>query len=51
MGLGLRPGPLYGQILRQVEDLQLEGALKTRDDAFDFVRGRFLAEGKTGTPE
>jgi putative nucleotidyltransferase with HDIG domain len=51
IGLGLRPGPLYGQILRQVEDLQLEGALKTRDEAFDFVRGRFLAEGKTSTPE
>jgi poly(A) polymerase len=38
--LGLKPGPLVGQILREVEELQLEERLKTREEALEFARTR-----------
>ena len=37
IGLGFTPGPRFKQILQEVEDLQLDGALATRDDALDCV--------------
>ena len=40
--LHLEPGPRFSEILRAVEDAQLEGDLQTREDALDFVRRRFL---------
>lgn len=42
--LGLKPGPVYKQVLTAVLDAQLEGAVRTRDDAFALVR-RLIAEG------
>ena len=42
--LGLPPGPLYGEILRAVEDAQLEGRLASRQDALTFARQ--LASGE-----
>jgi poly(A) polymerase len=41
--LGYRPGPLFAEILRAVEDHQLDGALKTREDALAFVRTHYPA--------
>lgn len=38
--LGLSPGPPFSEILKAVEDAQLEGTLKTRDQALQFVRER-----------
>jgi len=38
LGLGLRPGPHFAEILQAVEDLQLEGKLRTRDEAIGHVR-------------
>lgn len=38
IALGLTPGPRFTEILRRIEDLQLEGRLKTRDEAIDYVR-------------
>ncbi|RME73440.1 MAG: HD domain-containing protein, partial [Planctomycetota bacterium] len=38
---GYRPGPAFGQILRAVEDAQLEGALADRTEALAWVRERF----------
>jgi len=35
--LGYRPGPIYSRILGSVEDLQLEGKLKSREEALQFV--------------
>ena len=35
--MGLEPGPAFGKILREVEDLQLEGTLKTREEALAWV--------------
>jgi poly(A) polymerase len=43
---GFQPGPQFKHILTAVEDLQLEGTLKTRDEALDFVRREFSHDGK-----
>jgi tRNA nucleotidyltransferase/poly(A) polymerase len=39
--LGFAPGPRYKAILKDVEDLQLDGALVSREDAIDFVRKHY----------
>jgi poly(A) polymerase len=39
--LGYKPGPAFGEILRSVEDAQLEGQLKTKEDAVAFVSSSF----------
>jgi poly(A) polymerase len=39
---GFTPGPLFGEILSAVEDGQLEGSLRTREEALDFVRARWM---------
>jgi poly(A) polymerase len=36
--LGYRPSPAFSEILRSVEDAQLEGLLKTKEDAVVFVQ-------------
>ena len=43
VSLGLRPGPAFGEILRWVEDEQLEGRLPDRDSALEAVRRRWAA--------
>jgi poly(A) polymerase len=39
--MGYKPGPLFGEILQQVEDAQLEGQVQTVEDAQAFVRERW----------
>jgi len=39
--LGLKPGPLFSQILRQVEDAQLGGELSSREAALEWVKHNF----------
>ena len=39
--MGFRPGPLFSQILRALEDAQLEGQVTTRSEAEDYVLSRF----------
>jgi poly(A) polymerase len=41
--LGLQAGPLFSQILSEIEDLQLEGQLDSRDAAISFVKKKHLA--------
>jgi putative nucleotidyltransferase with HDIG domain len=41
---GYQPGPKFSRMLAAVEDAQLEGRIRTREDAMDMVRGLF------GTP-
>jgi poly(A) polymerase len=41
IALGMKPGPKFGEILEAVETLQLEGALKTREEALDWVAREF----------
>jgi poly(A) polymerase len=38
IALGLRPGPDFKEILRTIEDAQLEGRIKTRDEALAEAR-------------
>jgi poly(A) polymerase len=35
--LGYQPGPLFSKILRSLEDAQLEGLIRTREEAMGFV--------------
>jgi len=39
--MGFRPGPVFSQILRNLEDAQLEGQVKTQEEAREFVLERF----------
>ena len=41
IAMGLKPGPKFSEILEAVETRQLEGALKTREEALDWVRKEF----------
>ncbi len=43
--LGFKPGPLFGQILRQVEDAQLGGQLRGREEALEWVKRHFGHRG------
>jgi poly(A) polymerase len=43
IALGLKPGPRFGEILEAVETRQLEGALKDREEALEWVKEEFLA--------
>ncbi len=38
--LGLQPGPVFGELLARIEDLQLEGRLGSRREALEWVRKR-----------
>ncbi len=42
--LGFKPGPLFAQILRQVEDAQLGAELTSREQALDWVIKKFRNE-------
>jgi poly(A) polymerase len=39
--MGFKAGPVFSEILRAVEDAQLEGQLKTREDAGQYVQRNF----------
>lgn len=41
IALGMRPGPLFKEILEQVQTLQLEGALANRENALAWVKTTF----------
>ncbi len=38
---GYAPGPAFARMLAAAEDAQLEGRLRTREEALDFIRARF----------
>jgi poly(A) polymerase len=40
--LGLDPGPSFKQILQNVEDAQLDGRVRSREDAFELIRREYL---------
>ena len=39
--MGYQPGPVFSEMLRAVEDAQLEGQLKTKDEAKEYVKHSF----------
>jgi poly(A) polymerase len=41
IAMGMKPSPKFGEILEAVETRQLEGALKDRAEALDWVRREF----------
>jgi len=41
--MGFKPGPVFSQILGSLEDAQLEGQVKTREEAAQFVLKQFGA--------
>jgi len=41
IALGMKPGPKFGEILEAVETRQLEGALKDREEALDWVKREY----------
>ena len=43
IALGLKPGPKFGEILEAVETRQLEGSLRTREEALDWVKHEYLS--------
>jgi poly(A) polymerase len=42
IALGFEPGPRFKEILKQIEDMQLDGELESREAALDFVRTHYL---------
>jgi poly(A) polymerase len=44
IALGMKPGPQFKQILDEVETRQLEGMLRTRNEALKWVRGEYLKQ-------
>jgi len=46
--MGYKPGPIFSEILRIVEDAQLEGQLRSKEQAVTYVRQKFGdAKGQT----
>jgi poly(A) polymerase len=45
--MGYQPGPLFSEILRSLEDAQLEGEIETQEQAKEHVRQRFRQNGGT----
>ncbi len=45
ISLGYQPGPIFREILDQVEDLQIENTLHTREEALEYVLKAFPLPG------
>jgi tRNA nucleotidyltransferase/poly(A) polymerase len=41
IALGLKPGPRFGEILEAVETLQLEGTLRNREEALEWLKRKY----------
>jgi len=46
IALGLKPGPKFGEILEAVETRQLEGTLRTPEEALDWVKQEYFSGPK-----
>ena len=47
ISMGLEPGPLFGKILREMYDLQLDEKVQTRDEALAMVKHRWIASRRS----
>src|SRR5436305_7245637 len=47
IALGFKPGPEFREILEAVETRQLEGGLRTADEALEWVKKRYLSGKQT----
>lgn len=41
IALGIKPGPAFGKILDEAQTLQLEGALRTREEALEWLKREY----------
>jgi poly(A) polymerase len=48
IAMGMKPGPKFGEILEAVETRQLEGALRTREEALAWIKQEYLATDEHG---
>src|SRR6476620_10016133 len=46
IAMGMKPGPKFGEILEAVETRQLEGALKDRQQALDWIKREYSSGAK-----
>ena len=46
--LGYRPGPKFSEMLRALEDAQLEGVIANREQALEFLARTYVLSGKAG---
>jgi poly(A) polymerase len=46
IAMGYSPGPIFSRILRTIEDLQLDGVLRSREEALEHVRAAFPASAE-----
>jgi poly(A) polymerase len=44
IAMGFTPGPAFKTILKEIEDLQLDGELQDRDQAIAYVRGHYAPD-------
>ncbi len=42
IALGLKPGPIFKKILQEVELLVLEGKIKDKEEALEFVKNKYI---------
>lgn len=45
IAMGFKPGPLFAEILRQVEDVQLGGEITSRDEALQWIQQHYGQRG------
>jgi poly(A) polymerase len=43
IALGLKPGPLFGEILNEIYDLQLEEKISSREEAIALVKEKYCS--------
>jgi poly(A) polymerase len=48
IAMGMKPGPNFGEILEAIETRQLEGTLKDRQQALDWVKTEYASSAKPG---
>jgi len=45
IALGLKPGPIFKKILTEIEELKAEDVLKTKEEALNFVKEKYIIKG------
>jgi len=49
---GYKPGPIFSEILQSVANLQLEGSIRSRSEALQYIRGSYpLPDDSSAKPE
>ena len=40
LDMGLKPGPLYSELIDEVGEMQASGEIRTREEAINFVKNQ-----------